>query len=340
LEHPVAVGFALMAVFLLLRVLWAASAVLLLGLLSVLVATLLVYPVDFFSSWVPRAVAMLLTIFLVVGVLAGVVVLLVPVVGAQAGRFVAAIALAINRLLAWWGRLQSAGSVPQLPSAETLTPRLLNEAEALLGHAVPFALGVGSLLLTGFVLFVLAVCLAYSPRTYLEGLRRLVPRDDEPLLDELWRRLGVTLRHWTAGILGSMLTMGVLAGLGLWLAGIDGWFLLAILTFLGTFVPYVGALASAIPGLLIGLSQSPLHLLYAALVYAGVHLVEGYLVSPLIMRHTVRLRPATLLFWQLFTAAVFGLPGIMVATPLLAVTEVAVGYLYVERKLGKTDAGR
>jgi predicted PurR-regulated permease PerM len=215
----------------------------------------------------------------------------------------------------------------------------MNEIETLLTHAIPFALSVGSVLLTGFVLFALAACLAYSPKSYLDGIRALVPREREPILDELWVRLGVTLRHWTAGILASMTVMGVLAALGLLVAGIQGWLLLGIITFLGTFIPYVGAIASAIPGLLIGLSQGPLHLLYAAIVYVGVHLAEGYLVSPLIMRHTVALRPATLLFWQLFMGSVFGLPGVIVATPLLACTEVAVELLYVEGRLGKRVPG-
>jgi predicted PurR-regulated permease PerM len=157
------------------------------------------------------------------------------------------------------------------------------------------------------------------------------------MLDELWARLGTSLRRWTAGILVSMLVNGVLAAVGLYFAGIEGWFLLGILTFAGTFIPYVGAIASAVPGLMIGLAESPLHMLYAALVYVGVHIAEGYLVSPLVMRRAVLLRPALLLFGQLFLGAIFGLPGVVVATPLLACAKVAVGYLYVERRLGKRE---
>jgi len=335
LQHPVLVAFAVMVLFGLLRLVWAGSGVLLLGFLSVLVATLLSYPIDFLTRFVPRVAALLLTLLMLGGALVGLVFLIVPVVTAEFARLLEAIPVAMTRVEAWWGQIHRAGPMPQLPAADSLVARLVAEAEALVTHAVPFALSVGSVVLTVLVLFVLALFLAYSPASYLEGLRALVPREGEPLLDELWRRLSLTLRHWTAGILGSMLVMGVLAAVGLFIAGIDGWFLLGILTFLGTFVPYVGAIASAVPGLLIGLARSPLHMLYAAVVYGCVHVAEGYLVSPLIMRHTVRLRPATLLFWQLFSAAIFGLPGVVVATPLLACVKVAVGYLYIERRLGK-----
>ena len=94
---------------------------------------------------------------------------------------------------------------------------------------------------------------------------------------------------WITG--SSIMAAGGWTAIPMWVLG--------ILTFLGTFVPYVGAIASAVPGLIVGLAQSPMHFVYALLVYIGVHLVEGYMVSPYIMKRSVHLRPGWLLFWQL-----------------------------------------
>ena len=80
-----------------------------------------------------------------------------------------------------------------------------------------------------------------------------------------------------------------------------------------SFVPYVGAIASAIPGLLAALAQSPRHLLYAAIVNQAVHVVEGYLVQPLVMRRAVEVKPAA----------------------LLVCAQVLTGLFWVERRLGK-----
>jgi predicted PurR-regulated permease PerM len=132
-----------------------------------------------------------------------------------------------------------------------------------------------------------------------------------------------------------MFLMGSFTAVGLWLAGIQGWPLLAILTFFGTFVPYLGAIASAVPGLMIGLAQSPLKLLAAAAVYLGVHIVEGYIVQPLVMKRAVEIRPATLLFGQVAAGALFGVLGTVVATPLIVCLKAGVGYLWIERRLGK-----
>src|SRR2546428_9759832 len=147
----------------------------------------------------------------------------------------------------------------------------------------------------------------------------------------IWGRASRPLRLWLGGILVSMTIMGTLTGLGLALAGVNGWLLLAVLTFLGTFVPYLGAIASAIPGLLAALSQSPHHFLLALLVYLVVHMVEGYIVDPLVMKRAVHIKPALLLFFQAVAGAVFGVTGTVVATPLLVCIQEAVEYLWVER---------
>jgi predicted PurR-regulated permease PerM len=133
-----------------------------------------------------------------------------------------------------------------------------------------------------------------------------------------------------------MTIMGTLTAIGLKIAGIEEWFLLGVLTFLGTFVPYVGAVASAVPGILAALAQSPRHALWAAVVYLGVHIVEGYLVEPLVMRRAVEVKPALLLFGQGLFSAVFGLMGTVVATPLIVCAQTLIDYLWVERKLAKT----
>jgi predicted PurR-regulated permease PerM len=164
----------------------------------------------------------------------------------------------------------------------------------------------------------------------------MVPERLEPVFDECYRRVGRALRHWVGGILVSMSIMGTLAALGLWVAGITDWLLLGVLTFFGTFVPYVGAIASAIPGLLVAATQDSTHLLYAGAVYLGVHLVEGYLIQPLVMRKAVEVKPALLLIGQGALAAMFGIAGTVVATPLIVCGQTLVEYLWVERRLGKT----
>ena len=70
-----------------------------------------------------------------------------------------------------------------------------------------------------------------------------------------------------------------------------------------------------------------------------MHLVEGYLIAPLVMRRAVEIKPALLLAGQGALAAIFGLPGTVVATPLIVCGQTLVEYLWVERRLGKGEQG-
>jgi predicted PurR-regulated permease PerM len=181
----------------------------------------------------------------------------------------------------------------------------------------------------------------HQPLVYLRGARLLVPKSAEEAFDEGAQRIARGLKHWIAGITVSMLIMGTCTAIGLKIAGIENWLLLGVLTALGTFIPYLGAICSAVPGVLMGLSQSPHHFFMACLVYLCIHIIEGYIVQPLVMKRAVEVRPALLLVGQTVFGVLLGLPGVVVASPLLVCLQIGIEYFYVERKLGKTaEAGQ
>ncbi len=314
-----------------LAALWRARDVLLLGFLAVLVAVVFSFPVDWLSRIIPRGLAVLVVLVVLLGGLTIAVVFAAPAAVQQAQALGPRAAQAFERAREWFEHARRSASLAPLAPG----PQSGQEVQSVLGKLVPAAVTTVSALTAVLLMVVLAAFLVHQSDSYREALRTLVPREKEAVYDELARRLGQGLRHWVAGILVSMLVMGGLTALGLGLAGIEGWPVLAALTFLATFVPYVGAIASAIPGLLVGLAQSPRHFLLAGAVYLGIHVVEGYLVQPVVMKRAVEVRPAMLLLGQAVLAALFGLMGAVVATPLIVCAKIAVGYLYIERRLGK-----
>ncbi len=321
-----ALAAAALAVYAVGRLLVAAREVLLVSFLAVVLGTVLSFPIDWMARRVPRWLAVLVTIVCFFGLVALAIVFLVPVVRGQIEQLPGELATARDRLQAVWRHHGgTAGAGQQLVAhAGQAAPRAL--------PIVAHVLEAGSAVL---LVIVLAFFLAIGRDALHAGVRRLVPRRHEAVFDEWGARMARTLRCWTGGICVSMLIMGVLTGLGLWAVGVDAPLLLGIVTFFGTFVPYVGGIASALPGLAVALAQSPHHLVYALIVYVVVHHVEGYVVQPLVMKRAVRLHPALLLFWEAALAAALGIAAVLVATPLLACLQVTIGYLWVERRLGK-----
>ena len=128
----------------------------------------------------------------------------------------------------------------------------------------------------------------------------------------------------------DMLILGTLTGLGLWLVGAPFPFPLAVLSGVSVFVPYIGPILVTIPGLLLALSVSPQHALWAGIVYLVVWQIEGNISLPLLQRRTVHMPPAISLMAIVAFGLLFGIWGVLLATPLAVVTMTIVRMAYVE----------
>jgi predicted PurR-regulated permease PerM len=304
---------------------WLARDVLLLGFFGVVLAALLALPVGFLARRMRRPVALLIVMVVLGGAFAGIGAVAAPVLADQLTEAEKDAPVAVARLRAAVERFEVKTGTGD---GETKMPDVTSQALPALAY---LGEGVTSWVLVG----VLALFLVADPETYRKGVRGLIPREREAVFDEAWQRVGTGLRGWVRGILVSMALMGGLAGLGLWAVGIPDAALLGLITFFATFVPYLGALLSAIPGLLLGMSVDTTHFFLALGVYTGVHVIEGYVVQPLVMRKAVHVKPAILLVAQAAATAVFGVMGTIVATPLLVCLQELTAFLWTERALGK-----
>jgi predicted PurR-regulated permease PerM len=181
--------------------------------------------------------------------------------------------------------------------------------------------------------------LAAEPDRYRNGFLRLIPaerrRSVSRFLDDCTR----ILRRWLLGQLVVMLTIGVLSGTGLWLLGIDAAIALGLTGGLLCFVPYVGAILAAVPAVLMAFTQSPVEALYVALLFMGVHFIEGNFVTPMVEDRSVSLPPVISVFSTLVFSLLFGPFAVMIAAPatIVAICAVEAFYLDDKRDTGGAD---
>jgi predicted PurR-regulated permease PerM len=178
------------------------------------------------------------------------------------------------------------------------------------------------------VLF-LAVYLALDPITYRDGLVRLFPKATRARVTDALDASGVALRRWLIGQLCAMLCVGILAAIGLSIVGVPLAIPLGILLGVMDFVPVVGPLVAAIPGVLIALAQSPHLALWAIIVYLVVQNIEGNVIVPLAQRWAVSLPAALTLVGIVAFGTLLGPAGLFLAMPLIVVTKVLVEKLYL-----------
>lgn len=180
----------------------------------------------------------------------------------------------------------------------------------------------------GYVVFV-TLFIAMDPYVYRRGLLLLVPEASRDRYALLTDKIAATLRKWLATQFIAMIVMGLVTTLALLLLGVKSAIPLGILAGILEFVPNVGPVLSAVPGVLIAFAESPEKALVVAITYWGLQFLENHLLIPYLMQEGLDLPPALTVAWQSLMALVFGLLGLFVAVPMLATAYVSIRFLYV-----------
>lgn len=229
--------------------------------------------------------------------------------------------------------------------ASPLGDQLLEAAGAIAGQAgraLVVAQRVATSAISGVATLVLVlvagVFLATKPAVAREGALALAPLSVRPRLREVMNACGRALKGWLKAQLLSMLLVGTLVGLGLWLIGVPSPLALALLTGLAQFVPVVGPIVSAAPALLIAATVGPNALLLTLALYLGVSQLEANLITPLAQRNVASLPVVLGIFAVVGLGSLFGPLGVLFATPLALVIYTAVTMLYRQDVLHDPDA--
>ena len=177
----------------------------------------------------------------------------------------------------------------------------------------------------------LGLYFAVDPKMYRNGFLSLLPKGARDRVGAALDDSGRALRMWLLGQVLSMAAVGVLTAIGLWAVGVPMAVPLGILSGILDFVPFIGPLAAAIPGLMIAFSHGPDVAVYAALVYLTVQFAEGHLIMPMAQKWAVNLPPVLGLLAIVAFGTLFGFMGVLFAVPLAVVTYVMVQRLWVQQ---------
>lgn len=194
-------------------------------------------------------------------------------------------------------------------------------------HAATQTLGaVGSF---GLAL-VVGVYFAADPGLYCAGLVRLLPPVYRPRVGETLLASGRALSLWLLGQGISMLFVGLSTAIGLALLGMPLALTIGVIAGLLGFIPFFGPIASGILAVVLAFMQGPTQALYVAVLCVAIQQIEGDLLMPFVQRWAVSLPPVLGILAAVIFGLLFGLPGVILATPLMVVAMVMVRKLYVE----------
>ena len=205
--------------------------------------------------------------------------------------------------------------------------RFLSHAQFLLG-------GASSVVTAVLVILFLGILFAFDPTSYRESVVMLVRRSYRVRVRNVMDEMGNVMRLWFVGQLIRIILMTLCVWLALYFIGLPGPFVLGLQAGLSNFIPYLGPIVAAIPIALVAMPLGASLLIWAVVVYSIIQSIEGYVIGPLIQRHAVETPPAWTLVAIVLLGALFGVMGIALAMPLVAVGRVAIIRFFVEDYLG------
>ncbi|MBH5369950.1 AI-2E family transporter [Bradyrhizobium glycinis] len=217
----------------------------------------------------------------------------------------------------------AAPSRPPLPSAGTLA----SSGGAIVSQTLKLLLGtihgVGNI----FIVLFLGLAFAAQPSVYHDGLLFLAPARHRTRVTIVIDRIAETLERWLIAQIIVMIAVGAVTWIGLAVIGIPGAFILGIQAGLLAFIPTVGAIIAGVIVVLASLASGWIPALSAFLLFMGVHAMESYVLTPILQRQALDIPPATLFAFQILLGVVFGIWGLALALPLVAIAKVMIDHV-------------
>ena len=326
--------------------LWYYRTTFMLAFLAVIIAVLMSIMVGYLQRFgVPRGVGVAVAALVLVEVVSSLPFLLEPVF-ANLNEAAQRLPLLSGQLAENYntiaGRSDFIGRLlPPLtldPSSTALTQRLEQVFSNAFSTGLPVLVRTGNFIVTFLVNFflvaVLAIFFVAEPKTYVRASLYLVPVRHQPQLLALWSALYHTLRTWLSTLLISITITVLLVLLILGPLGMPYVTEVALFAGLATFIPNIGALLPVLLIVSVLLVADPTRIPLMVAAYLGIQLFESNVLTPAVVRRQLNIPPAATLFTQILAGLAFGVLGVVLAVPLLALAIVLVREVYSYGLLG------
>ncbi|OYZ35904.1 MAG: AI-2E family transporter [Novosphingobium sp. 16-62-11] len=278
------------------------------------------------APWIPRVLRITIVLIGTLAFLIWLVIFAGGEIAAQAAQLPNVIETQLSRLTVW---AQSHGISVQDFNLQQIASQILGSV----GQITRALGGIFGGFTTAFLILILAIYFVLEPHLYRRGLGWMLPEHSREHWEGTALRMGKALRMLLFGRLLGMAVEGIATWALLAWWGVPMAALLGLLTGLLAFLPNIGAPISGLLMTLVGFSVSNETGLFCLVVYVVVQTVDGNIIVPMVAKRTVDLAPALVLGAQLMFGLLFGILGLMLADPIVAMLKIAL-----ERQAERNDA--
>ncbi len=234
---------------------------------------------------------------------------------------------------------QTAEPAPPKPAKESgsLRSSLSEMFQGVAGSFTAVAFNAAQILVVLVTVFFGVTFTLMNPRPIFGAMFSLVPERHHDQALTIVQRIGKFVPSWAGATLLGMVTIGLLVFLLMWpIFGFMDALVLGLIAGVLEAVPFLGPILSAVPALLFAVGKGGMTPLWVLLAYIAVQALENNVILPFIMARGMKLHPVAVIFSMLLCVAAFGVLGVLVAAPLVAIVDILHDELYRKRFLPTT----
>jgi predicted PurR-regulated permease PerM len=292
----------------------------------------------------PRWLAMIVVLVIVLGIFALILLLVVPVIVDQTAKLISSIADYTNGLSykAFLRQVQAAVPAVDVASiANQVTKFVQQNAGNITGGVLAVGLGIASGVAGGIIVVILTLYLTASMPVFKASLYRLIPMSRRERFSDLAERIFQSVGRFVIGQVSLALINGVLSFIFLTVVGAKLPAVFAFIAFLGSLIPLVGTITGAViivaGQLLLADSIWPAHgglptWLIVAIYYIVYMQVEAYILSPNIMNRAVKVPGVVVVIAALIGGTLLGILGALIAIPVAAAVLLIIEEVVLPRQ--------
>lgn len=210
------------------------------------------------------------------------------------------------------------------------TNALPNSIMDILGSLIS---GLGTVLIS----LVVGLYMLFDFDAISKHFLKLVPNKNKYEIEILLTDIGKEVRKTISGTLLVALMVFVCDTIGFAVIGLNAALLFGLFCGLTDLIPYIGPYIGGAAAVIVGFSQGSITGIAVLIVCIVVQLVENYILQPVIMSKTTQLHPVTIIVGLLVFGYYFGILGMIIATPCIALMKVIFRFIVKKYDLFKDD---
>ncbi len=290
---------------------------------------------------IKRGIGVVICYLLLIGMIAIFLGALIPVLYEQIIDFVKTLPELFDTVEGWIDGALSRFSTSDLFDVEAFKESLFAQLDVWgsnLNEALPdIVVNVGSTIISGFstlvIGFVIGFFLLLSFDNIEESFIYLFPKKVRKDANTLFSRINKSLKNYVKGVAADALVIFIVCTIAFSLVGLRAPLLFAIFCAITNVIPYIGPYIGAVPAVIVGFSMSPTIGLLTVIAIAIIQFVEGNFLQEAILSKTTKLHPVTIIIGLLIFDHFWGIIGMVVSTPVIAILKIIFQFIDEKWKL-------